>query len=187
MRTLAASLVTLVIILGASPIQMAAAQESQQPMMSMEGMKGADVPRIPPVFGYSEGQEIRFLHTEVSDRKIAKILTDMMGSPVLVVPSLAQAPDSMRAKVYVFTNGLKPDGPQGPLGYQPDVFDSPPGSDEYSPLREIYMVSWRTPETAGLLTSAADVQSAASEGEIEIERSGVVVNMPFVTWPGGER
>jgi len=43
---------------------------------------------ISSVTGYSNGQETLFIHTEASDPKIAKILTDMMGgSPVLVVPA----------------------------------------------------------------------------------------------------
>ncbi len=41
----------------------------------------------------------------------------MMGSPVLVVPSLAKAPEEMLARVYVFTNGLTGDGPLGPLSF----------------------------------------------------------------------
>jgi len=55
---------------------------------------------IPPVKGYIEGKEIRFIHTEASDPKVAGLLTKMMGSPVLVVPSLAQAPESTLATVY---------------------------------------------------------------------------------------
>ena len=93
---------------------------------------------VPPVDGYSEGQAIKFIHTEASDPKIAKILTDMMRSPVLVVPSLAQAPEAMLANVYVFKNGVKG---SGPFGFQPDVFDNPPGTDGYRPLRAINIVS----------------------------------------------
>ena len=73
--------------------------------MSMTAPK--DAPVIPPVTGYSEGKTILFIHTETSDEKLAKILTDMMGgSPVLVVPSLAKIPQDLLAHVYVFTNGL---------------------------------------------------------------------------------
>ncbi len=96
---------------------------STKPMGSMKPMGGMMMPRdapvVPPVVGYTEGQQILFLHTEASDSKIAKILSDMMGSPVFLVPSLARAPREMLASVYVFTNGIKGDGPLGPLGYQP--------------------------------------------------------------------
>ncbi len=76
-------------------------------------MRSADAPVVPPVAGFSEGEKILFLHTETSDPEIAKVLTDMMGSPVLVVPSLAKAPKEMLAQVYVFTNGVKGMGPLG--------------------------------------------------------------------------
>ena len=53
----------------------------------------------PPVKGYLDGREIRFVHTEASDPKVADTLSKMVDSPVLVVPSLAQAPPSMLANV----------------------------------------------------------------------------------------
>jgi len=104
----------------------------------------ANAPTVPPVTGYSEGQEILFIHTEASDPKIAKILTDMMGgSPVLVVPALAKAPKELVARVYVFTNGMTGDGPTGPLGGQADIFEHPPGDAGYRPLRAVTLVTWK--------------------------------------------
>jgi hypothetical protein len=141
-------------------------------------------PRVPPVRGYLEGQEIEFIHTEASDPKVAKLLTDMMGSPVLVVPSLAQAPGAMLANVYVFTNGVKG---SGPLQFQPDVFDQPPGTAGYSPLRTLLLVTWKDGQAARELKSAAEVQAAHTQGQVAIERPGVVINMPLLTWPGGRR
>ena len=38
-----------------------------------------------------------------------------------------------------------------------------------------------------MLTSAAEVQMAEEQGELTIEETGIVVNMPFLTWPGGQR
>jgi hypothetical protein len=139
---------------------------------------------IPPVKGYTEGKEIRFIHTEASDPKVAELLTDMMGSPVLVVPSLAEAPESTLANVYVFKNGVRGDGP---FGFQPDIFDNPPGTDGYRPLRAINIVTWKNEKAARELRSAAEVKTAEGAGEITIERPGVVVNMPLLTWPGGRR
>ena len=141
-------------------------------------------PVVPPVKGYTEGQEMRFLHTEASDPEVAQMLTTMMGSPVLVVPSLAQAPEAMLATVYVFTNGLRGDGP---FGFQPDVFDHPPGTTGYTPLRAVNLVTWADERSARELKSASEVNDAERRGEINITRPGAVVNMPFVTWPGGQR
>jgi hypothetical protein len=139
---------------------------------------------IPPVKAYTEGREIKFIHTEASDPKVAELLTQMMQSPVLVVPSLAQAPKEMLADVYVFKNGVRGDGP---FGFQPDVFDNPPGTDGYRPLRSVLIVTWKNEKAARELKSAAEVKEAASKGEVTIERPGIVVNMPLLTWPGGRR
>jgi hypothetical protein len=144
----------------------------------------AEGPQVPPVTGYAEGEEVLFLHTEASDPEIAETLTEMMGSPVLVVPSLADAPESMLANVYVFTNGIEG---MGPMGFQPDVFDAPPETEGYSPLRSVNLVTWQDPASARELTSADEVLEAERQGELTIEQPGVVVNMPMVTWPGGQR
>jgi hypothetical protein len=139
---------------------------------------------VPAGKAYAEGQDIYFMHTEVSDEGVAKILSNMMSSPVLVVPSLAKASDEMLADVYVFTNGLKG---MGPLGFQPDVFDNPPGTDGYRPLRRLILLTWKDEKTARELKSLAEVKAALDKGELTSEQPGVVVNMPFVTWPGGKR
>jgi hypothetical protein len=141
-------------------------------------------PAVPSVKAYLDGREILFQHTEVSDPKVADLLTDMMKSPVLVVPTLAQASPEMLANVYVFTNGVRGGGP---FKYQPDVFDNPPGNEGYRPLRAIHLVRWKNDRAARVLKSATEVKAAEQAGEIAIERPGVVANMPLVTWPGGSR
>lgn len=157
--------------------------------MKMGGMKMPDnAPTVPPVAGYSEGQEIIFIHTETSDPKIAKILTDMMGgSPVLVVPALAKAPPDLLARVYVFTNGKTGDGPTGPLGGQADIFEHPPGDPGYRPLRTIILVTWKDVAKARVLKSVAELRQVVDAGALSTKQAGVVVNMPFLTWPGGKR
>lgn len=158
------------------------------PAMGGDGMgEMGDAPAIPPVHGSYDGQEILFLHTEASDQQVADMLTGMMGSPVLVVPHLAEVPESALGNVYVFTNGIEPDGPRGPFGFQPDVFDSAPGDEAYSPLRALNLVTWEDAGAAEVLRSAAEVQAAIDGGRLTVEQPGVVVNMPFLSWPGGER
>lgn len=142
------------------------------------------VRNAPPVKGFAEGQEVFFIHTEASDGQVADRLTRMMGSPVLVVPSLAQVPSSALANVYVFKNGMKG---EGPFGFQPDVFDSTPSRTGYSPLRAVHLVAWKDERQARVLRSVEDVRMAEARGEITIERSGAVVNMPMLAWPGGRR
>lgn len=140
--------------------------------------------RLPTVKGFYDGQEVTFVHTEASDTKVANRLTGMVSSPVLVVPELGNVPDSALGNVYVFANGVKG---AGPLGFQADVFDSAPTDPIYSPLRELNLVTWTSGVHARVLASAGEIQAAAREGEIRISRSGIVLNMPFLTWPGGHR
>ncbi|GAB4399447.1 MAG: hypothetical protein OHK0052_22910 [Anaerolineales bacterium] len=139
---------------------------------------------LPAGMAYAEGKEIYFVHTEASDPGVAETLTNMMNSPVLYVPSLANVPEQSLGTVYVFTNGL---AGKGPFGFQPDVFDAPPGSEGYTPLRSIHLVTWSETAAPRLLTTAEEVQSAQAAGELTVETTGVVVNMPFVLWDGGKR
>lgn len=154
----------------------------------MDGMGGMavpdNVPRLPPVKAYYEGEEVFFVHPEASDEETADLLTDMMASPVLVVPELARVPDEALAKVYVFTNGIRGDGP---LGFQPDVFDSAPGDENYSPLRRLYLVTWNNEDEAREIKTLRGVMEAQASGEVEIEAQDTVINEPFLTWPDGQR
>ena len=133
---------------------------------------------------YAEGKEIFFTHTEASDPGIADKLTNMMKSPVLYVPSLAKVPAESLAKVYVFENGV---AGKGPLGFQPDVFDNPPGADGYSPLREIVLVKWADGIQAVELKAEAEIFQSEEAGKLTTTRTGIVVNMPFMVWDGGKR
>lgn len=139
---------------------------------------------LPAGKAWADGKEIFFVHTEASNADVAQLLTDMMSSPVIYVPSLADAPAELLADVYVFDNGLEG---MGPFGFQADVFANPPGTDGYSPLRRVNVVTWADPSKARMFTSEAEIMSAKDAGEVTITQPGVVVNMPFVVWDGGQR
>jgi hypothetical protein len=166
-------LLLLIVLLMAALAAGCAAQSGQIPSAALPAGKA-----------WAEGKEIYFVHTEASDAGVAEKLTAMMKSPVLLVPSLAKVPTDSLAQVYVFTNGV---AGKGPFGFQADVFPNPPGSDGYSPLRNLNAVTWADPAKARELKSAAEVMAAKNAGEIKIEQPGVVVNMPFVVWDGGKR
>lgn len=156
----------------------------QEAMDGMDGMPTTDV-RLPPVAGLYAGEQIFFIHPEASNAEVAAMLTDMMaGSPVLVVPELAEVPERARDEVYVFANGVEG---IGPFGFQRDVCPTAPGDKGYSPLRTVVLVTWRDEGQARELTTAEAVSAAADAGEVDLEETPVVVNMPFVTWPGGQR
>jgi len=165
------------------------AQEDPTSTPEMSGMSGMGSMEVdtdfsvddlaPLVRGIYEGEDVLFLHTEVSDESIANILTEMMGPTVIVVPMLAEIPQEFLSLVYVFTNGIE-DG--GPLGFQPDIFDSVPGDDSYSPLREINLVTWDEDSEPRQLDSVDELLDAEENGELIIEESGIVVNMPILVW-----
>ena len=166
--------------------------ETPEPANTMSGMGGMDdmetefsVDELAPlVRGLYDGEELFFIHTEASDPDVGTLLTDMMGPEVIVVPSLAEIDEDILANVYVFTNGLSG---MGPMGFQPDVFDSVPGDEDYSPLRTIQLVTWAEDATARLLDSVEAIQAAEADGELDIERSGIVVNMPILVWSEDSR
>src|SRR5574338_1568171 len=127
---------------------------------------------LPAGKAYAEGKEIYFVHTEASDPGVSETLTDMMSSPVIHVPALANVPEEALANVYVFSNGVEG---SGPFGFQADVFDNPPGTAGYTPLRRLNVITWGDGSNARELTSASDVLAAESAGELTIAQPGVVI------------
>jgi len=139
---------------------------------------------VPMAMAFYEGKEVYFIHPEASDAGVAEVLTKMMKAQVLTVPELAQVPAASLDAAYVFTNGVEG---MGPLGFQPDVFDSVPGSEGYSPLRALHLVTWKEGVTPSELKSVSDIQQAEAAGQVTITQPGVVVNMPVLVWPDGKR
>lgn len=163
----------------------------QQPTPSPSGMDMTMPPGpfssdelAPLVRGIYAGEDMFFIHTEASDVDVAGLLTDMMGPEVVVVPSLAKIPEALRGNVYVFTNGI---AGGGPMGFQPDIFDSVPPDPDYTPLRTLNLVTWQAGIRLRQLNSVAEVEVAETAGEIVVEQPGIVINMPILTWPGGHR
>lgn len=163
-----------------------------EPTSAMSGMAGmgqmvtefASDDLAPLVRGLYEGDTVFFVHTEASDPDVASLLTEMMGPQVIAVPGLADIPEGLLGNVYVFTNGIVG---MGPMGFQPDVFDSVPGDEAYTPLRALNLVTWQEGATLRMLDSVVDIEASQIEGEVEIEQPGIVVNMPILVWPGGQR
>ena len=133
---------------------------------------------LPVNKAFADGKEIYFVHLEASDENAAQQMTEMMNSPTLYVPSLAKVPVEALANVYSFKNGV--DG-------QVSVFDNPPNTDGYTPLRQLNVVIWADGVKARELKSVAEILSARDAGELTVTPTGIVVNMPFITWDGGMR
>ncbi len=176
--------VTAVVLFGVFGVQAqeATTEPTEEAMsgMEIEMDTGYSVDDLAPMaMAYYEGEVIYFIHPEASDEGVAGVLTEMMGPDVLAVPSLADIPAELLANVYVFTNGVEG---MGPLGFQPDVFDSVPDDEDYTPLRAISLVTWQDGTEPRELMSVSEIEEAADAGDLVIEQPGVVVNMPILVW-----
>ena len=148
---------------------------------------------MPAINAYYNGREIWFMHTEVSDAQMAQRLSNMVGGNNMMgmmatkhVPRLADVPKETAGKLYVFTNGVTQEGAKpwggGPFGYQIDIFDSIPGQDGYTPLRNPYIVTWSKNTAPRILKSVEEILAAERNGELTVTQSDVIVNAPIVQW-----
>lgn len=170
-------------------------KESMKSGMSGSGMMGMmtgdnmpfnpEMPiTIPMIDGYHEGNKVFFIHTEVSDEKMARMMSMMINFPTISVSELHDIPVEKQSKVYVFTNGIAGKGPYGggPFMFQIDIFDSVPGKDEYTDYRVPHLVTWKEDSVPRLLTSESEVLQAESDGELTIEKTDMIVHAPMIVW-----
>ena len=137
---------------------------------------------IPLTKGYVNGSEVFYITTDVSDNRTAAHLTNITGFKVNYAPTLAKAPNASIANIYEFKNGINGSGPQG---FQPNVADSQPGEENYSPLWRINLVEWEQGVIPRELKSQSDIVSAQKNRELTIMPTKIIVNCPFVQWNGG--
>ena len=142
---------------------------------------------MPMIDGYYNGEKVFFVHTEVSDKGMAEMMTMMINFPTLHVSDLKNIPQSEMSKVYVFTNGIAGSGPYGggPFMFQIDVFDSIPGQMGYSQFRVPHLVTWNDNSTPTILISVDEILQAESNGELTIQKTDNVVNAPMIVWKSG--
>ena len=157
------------------------AMEMMNNMMGSDGMMtgsmmsdmqfNVDAPiTMPMIDGYYNGEKVFFVHTEVSDKNMADMMSMMINFPTLHVSDLTNIPQSEMSKVYVFTNGIPGSGPYGggPFMFQIDIFDSIPGQDVYSQFRVPHLVTWNDDSIPRILTSENEILEAESNGELTI-------------------
>jgi hypothetical protein len=116
------------------------------------------------------GESAYFVRTDASDEELAS------AEKLVFVPKLQGALDAgLHSELYLFEDAVAGQAP---------VVGTAPGAPDFTPLLRVNNVRWTgQPE---LLDSAQKVQAAAAGGALELEASDIVVNYPFVSWPGGE-
>ena len=156
----------------------------EKPMMSDMSFNVNAPITIPLIDGYYNGEKVFFVHTEVSDKAMAEMMTMMINFPTLHVPDLKNMPQDKMSKVYVFTNGISGSGPYGggPFMYQIDVFDSIPDQIGYSQFRVPHLVTWNENSTPRILISVDEIMEAELNAELTIQKTDNVVNTPMIVW-----
>jgi len=156
----------------------------EKPMMSDMSFNVNAPITMPMIDGYYNGEKVFFVHTEVSDKAMAEMMTMMINFPTLHVSDLKNISPNEMSKVYVFTNGISGSGPYGggPFMYQIDVFDSIPEQKEYSQFRVPHLVTWNENSTPRILISVDDIMEAESNAELTIQKTDNVVNAPMIVW-----
>ncbi|SDY87628.1 hypothetical protein SAMN05661080_04879 [Modestobacter sp. DSM 44400] len=101
---------------------------------------------------------------------------------MIYVPKLAKVPPEATSPVYIFSNGIQPEH-----RFQGGVFPTAPGDPGYSPLRALTLITWKDGASPRQLTSAADLLAAQKAGELTLQQTGIIINMPFLQWPTGHR
>ena len=148
-----------------------------------QNLTDTNIPKILPlVRGFADGNEVFYITTEVSDKNLANYLSNLTKSRVVYTPALKFAPAQSLANIYEFTNGIKGSGPEG---FQPNVADSQPGDNNYSPLWKVNLVTWNNGTTPQELTSEVDILNAVKNKELTIKPTEIIVNCPFVQWKDG--
>ena len=156
----------------------------EKPMMSDMSFNVNAPITIPLIDGYYNGDKVFFVHTEVSDKAMAEMMTMMINFPTLHVSDLKNMPQDEMSKVYVFTNGISGSGPYGggPFMYQIDVLDSIPDQIGYSQFRVPHLVTWNENSTPRILISVDEIMQAESNAELTIQKTDNVVNAPMIVW-----
>jgi len=148
-----------------------------------QNLTETNIPKVLPlVRGFADGNEVFYITTEVSDEKLANYLSNLTNSRVVYTPALKYAPPQSLANIYEFTNGIKGSGPEG---FQPNIADSQPGDNNYSPLWKVNLVTWNNGTTPRELTSEEDIVNAIKNKELTIKPTDIIVNCPFVQWKDG--
>jgi hypothetical protein len=119
-----------------------------------------------------DGSTIYYIATDASVKKVA----DELGV-VFVNRTGSTLESGSSSDLYVFTNGIKGNGP---MGFQASIASTNAGDEAYSPLWRIQTVTWKDPAQAQFLTSLNEITEHAKQGHLTTEVAGVVVNCPFV-------
>lgn len=123
------------------------------------------------------GEAIYYIVTDTTPSFAA----DTLG--VVNTPTSAKLlANSAAVDLFQFQNGI---AGAGPMAAQVGIAAANVGSENYSPMWRIFLVSWQDPNEASMLTSIAEINELESQGSIivNIAKPGNdhhIVNCPFI-------
>jgi hypothetical protein len=136
---------------------------------------------LPLVSGWFEGREVQYVTTDVSDAGAAA----EMGANYVprlanaIVPAVPGKPGVVE-RIYRVTNFS-----QGSvLPSIPDPVGAANRNRNYSPIWQVYMVTWAAGATPHVLRAEEEVLDAEEKGQLSISKSNIVVNCPVVFFAG---
>ena len=156
--------------------------EADEPKLKLSR---ANVPaKIPLNTGLYNGEELLYIITDTNGAEHAKLISEKQNWKVELAPPLSNTPKDALADVYMFTNGIAGDGIHG---YQHEVFSNTPAqTEEYSALRLVSHVKWKTGQNPEVLDSVEKILEAKEGGRVTIEETEAIINMPQIKWPEGQ-
>lgn len=144
----------------------------------------AEIPvKIPLHEGLFEGKPVYYIITDSSDSTEASQLSSKQNWTVQQSSLLAQAPEKLLGRVYVFTNGMSGNGMDG---FQDDVLSETPSNSTYTPINLVVHATWTVGRTPLALNSTQEILSENATGKLTLTTTNTVMNMPEIVWPGGQ-
>ena len=141
---------------------------------------------LPLLAGWYQGKLLYYISTDMSDQAMAQQtgtnyvprLSALIRTPPMGQPGQPGQPSALD-RVYKFTNA-----DQGSVfGSAPEPLGARSTSDAYTPLWQVYMVTWRTGVTPHVLHSEEEILDAEEKRRIDLVPTQIIVNCPIVYSP----
>ncbi|MDE1725905.1 MAG: hypothetical protein KGH89_01400 [Thaumarchaeota archaeon] len=144
----------------------------------------AEIPvNIPLHKALYNGKSVYYIITDSSNSMDANDISSKQNWKVQQSPLLAQAPQKLLSKMYIFTNGITGNGTKG---YQDEIFSNTPSNSNYTPLSLVVQVTWNVGRTPKILNSTQDILDGNTTGKLKLTVTDDVMNTPQIVWPDGQ-
>ena len=138
---------------------------------------------LPMHTGFYNGEDVYYIITDSSTQKNAKEISQWQNYNVTAAPLLEETPESALGKVYLFKNGKSG---EGFYGYQREIFSGTPEQPLYGSLRLTVVAEWNPGQKKSIIESEKDLLEEVGKGRIVLDKSGSILNIPQIKWPGGQ-